>query len=234
MHFISPSEEWKWANPDPWSFDQQSNDSFKDRQEEKERNFAAYFKQQDEMKKEKIRRQSFFNKVYDETVYHDLSENITTVLKTETINEKVKNSPKKSISNVSDISQIKKIEEPLQEFEIVALNEKVKNSPKKVVSNVSDISQIKKIERPLQKTKIISSFVVSRYPTLINGLIQFIKEDGTCVVASEKCMRNSSLPWTRRRIKLNVYKIENEEITDWNWSYFVPSSEENNCIKNDK
>ena len=90
-----------------------------------------------------------------------------------------------------------------------------------ITKNIDTNVKIKK-EDTLPEVKLIASFVVSRTPTLKDGLVQFIKEDGSYLCVDNKCMRNSSLPWTSRKIKINVYKKENDTITDWGWTYYNP------------
>ena len=164
----------------------------KKRQEEKERNFAAMFAQQEEMKLEQMRRQNtpnFSNKKdYSNIIKHNSSVQ-----------------GKTSINEENEISATK--ESSLKTFE----------------SKVD----IEKKER-VQEERIITAFVASRSPTLKDGMVQFIKKDGSYIIVDEKCMRNSNLPWSNRGIKINVYKKENDKITDWDWIYYEPVSEETN------
>ena len=94
----------------------------------------------------------------------------------------------------------------------------------KYTPNVINSNLNKKIEESIQKSKILSSFVVIRSPLLQDGLLQFIKTDGSLLFANEKCMRNSCLPWTNKKIEFNIYKTEEGKITDWDWNYYEPTS----------
>lgn len=94
----------------------------------------------------------------------------------------------------------------------------------KYTPNVINSNLNKKIEESIQKSKILSSFVVIRSPLLQDGLLQFIKTDGSLLFVNEKCMRNPCLPWTNKKIEFNIYKTEEGKITDWDWNYYEPTS----------
>lgn len=94
----------------------------------------------------------------------------------------------------------------------------------KYTLNTDDSNLNKEIKESIQKSKILSSFVVIRSPLLQDGLLQFIKTDGSILFANEKCMRNSCLPWTNKKIKFNIYKTEEGKVTDWDWNYYEPTS----------
>ena len=67
------------------------------------------------------------------------------------------------------------------------------------------------------KKEIIETLKANRSASPFNGKCKFIKEDGSYILADEKGMENSALSWSGQYIKLNIFKIEDGIITDWNW-----------------
>lgn len=68
-----------------------------------------------------------------------------------------------------------------------------------------------------QKKEIIETIIANRSACSVNGKCKFIKKDGSFVLTDEKGMENSSLSWAGQYVKLNVFKIEDSIIMDWNW-----------------
>ena len=51
----------------------------------------------------------------------------------------------------------------------------------------------------------------------LNGKCKFLKKDGSYILADDKGMDNSALPWAGIDGKLNIFQKENDIISDWNW-----------------
>lgn len=85
------------------------------------------------------------------------------------------------------------------------------NKEKEEIEAPAEVTQKKE-----EKT-IIRSVTVQRSASPLNGKCKFIKKDGSYILADEKGMENSALSWSGQYVKLNIFKIEDGIITDWNW-----------------
>lgn len=51
-----------------------------------------------------------------------------------------------------------------------------------------------------------------------DGYVKFILADGSFILANDKGMKNSSLPWTDKMLRLKVFKKNEKNIlTEWGW-----------------
>lgn len=57
-----------------------------------------------------------------------------------------------------------------------------------------------------------------RTPLMQDGYVKFILADGSFILANDKGMKNSSLPWTDKMLRLKVFKKNEKNIlTEWGW-----------------
>ena len=68
-----------------------------------------------------------------------------------------------------------------------------------------------------EEKKIIQSIIVQRSVSSENGKCKFVLKDGSYILADDKGKENSGLPWSGVDVKLNIFQIENEIISDWSW-----------------
>ncbi len=64
---------------------------------------------------------------------------------------------------------------------------------------------------------VIDEVIAQRSISLEKGDCKFIKQDSTVILAQEKGMRNQSLPWANKDVKILVYERENKRLIDWEW-----------------
>ena len=65
--------------------------------------------------------------------------------------------------------------------------------------------------------EILETMIVQRSVSPLNGKCKFLKKDGSYILADDKGMDNSALPWAGIDVKLNIFQKENDIISDWNW-----------------
>ena len=65
--------------------------------------------------------------------------------------------------------------------------------------------------------KIIQSITAQRSVSLVNGKCKFVLKDGSYILADDNGKENSDLPWSGVDVKLNIFQIENDIVSDWNW-----------------
>ena len=68
-----------------------------------------------------------------------------------------------------------------------------------------------------EEKKVIKTIIVQRSVSPLNGKCKFVKKDGSYILADDKGMENSALPWSGVDVKLNIYKKENDIVSDWSW-----------------
>ena len=67
------------------------------------------------------------------------------------------------------------------------------------------------------KKTILETVVAKRKAAYLNGFCQFIKEDGSLLLAEEKGNLNEGLPWANEMVELCVYSKIDNKITEWSW-----------------
>lgn len=93
------------------------------------------------------------------------------------------------------------------------------NSDEEILTHKINFNKMNTISKNDNKnTKILESYIAKRSAEIIDGKNKFTKKDGTFVFANESGMRNNSLPWTNKDIKLSVYEKKNNLLIDWSWN----------------
>lgn len=91
----------------------------------------------------------------------------------------------------------------------ISQNDHEHNSIQQTVSQQEELKN--------EEKKIIETIIANRSVSPLNGKCKFIKNDGSYILADDNGKENSGLPWSGQNVKLNIFKIEDGIITDWNW-----------------